>query len=153
MGTMTSGQTFDTLSDLRSSIGIPNVQVFLLGLNSVTDNNGGMYRWDSTSVVADDGFKTIQVSGVSTGRWIKIGNNDMVRGTSTFSSISLTTAYVITHGLSFTPISVYIQAKSPNAAVNSWISALNATNFTVNFTSVPLLGTNNITIDWTAYKI
>jgi len=68
------------------------------------------------------------------------------------SGLALQTAYVINHGLPFTPLQVYIQARSSNAAVPSWVSAINSTSFTVNFASVPILGTNNIIIDWLVIK-
>jgi len=153
MGTSTASQTFDTLSDLRSSTGIPNVQALLLGLNGIADDNGGMYRWDALNTSIDDGFKVVQVAGVATGRWMRVGNSNTVRGTVTFSALSLTSSYMIAHGIGFIPAQVYIQAKSPNAAVNSWVNNINATTFTVNFASVPVLGTNNITIDWQAFKV
>lgn len=150
--TNTASQTFDTLSDLRASTGVPNVQVLLLGLNAIADDNGGMYRWDPTNVGIDDGFKIVQVAGVATGRWMRVGNSNTVKGNVTFSATVLTTAYTVNHGLTFTPAQVYIQAGSANAAVPSWVSNINATSFTVNFASVPVLGTNNITIDWLVIK-
>lgn len=150
--TNTASQTFDTLSDLRASTGVPNVQVLLLGLNAIADDNGGMYRWDPISTAIDDGFKIVQVAGVATGRWMRVGNSNTVKGSNTLSGLALQSAYVINHGLSFIPAQVYIQARSANAAVPSWISNINATSFTVNFASIPLVGTNNIVIDWLVIK-
>lgn len=153
MATIATGQTFDTISDLRGSAGQDRVQAQVLGLTSVTDDNGGMYRWDAASTANDDGMKVVQATGVATGRWMRVGNSNTIKGTTTFSATLLTTAYTVTHGLPFTPAQVYIQAKSANAAVPSWISAINPTTFTVNFASVPVLGTNNISIDWLVIKI
>lgn len=73
-------------------------------------------------------------------------------GSSTVSGTLLQTAYVITHGLSYTPSSVYIQPKSANAAALSWVTNITSTNFTITFLSVPILGTNNISFNWVAYK-
>lgn len=152
MGTNVASQSFDTLADLKLQTGIANVQVLLLGLSAMTDGNGGMYRWDSASVETDDGFTIVQVTGVTTGRWKRVGNSNTVKGSNTLSGLVLQTAYVINHGLPFTPLQVYIQARSANAAVPSWVSSINSTSFTVNFSSVPILGTNNLTIDWLVIK-
>lgn len=74
------------------------------------------------------------------------------KGTSTFSGISLQTSYVITHGLGWTPSSVFVQPTSLNAAVLSYVSAITSTNFTITFISAPVIGTNNISFYWVAYK-
>lgn len=152
MGTTVASQSFDTLADLRLQTGMANVQVLLMGLSNMNDNNGGMYRWDASSTDTDDGFTIVQVTGVTTGRWKRVGNSNTVKGTNTLSGLALQTAYVINHGLPFTPLQVYIQPRSANAAVPSWISAINSTSFTVNFASIPVIGTNNITIDWLVIK-
>lgn len=145
-------QSFDTVVDLRAVAGSPDVQVLLLGLTSKTDSNGGTYTWDSTSILPDDGFRTLQVTGVTTGRWVRLGNSNTVKSQSTVSGAALTTAYTVNHGLPFIPVQVYIQPRSSNAAVPSWVSNINATSFTVNFASVPILGTNNIVFDWLVIK-
>lgn len=147
-----ASQSFNLLSDLKTCVGTQDVQVLLLGLTSMYDNNGGTYTWDISSTATDDGFKTIQVTGVTTGRWLRVGNSNTVKSTSTVSGAALTTAYIINHGLPFTPAQVYIQPRSSNAAVPSWISSINSTSFTVNFASIPILGTNNITFDWLVIK-
>lgn len=145
---------FETVSDLRLQAGTGNVPVVLLGLSSVTDNNGGNYMWNPTSTVADDGFKTIQVTGVSTGRWVRLINSNTLKGSSVFSSVSLQTAYNISFGTTFPfiPAMVLVQAYSPNAGVSSWVSNVTTTGFTVNFASVPLLGTLNLTVYWLVIK-
>ena len=38
---------------------------------NVGDDTSAIYRWDSTSVTADDGLLTIAPSDGSVGRWIK----------------------------------------------------------------------------------
>lgn len=73
-------------------------------------------------------------------------------GSATVSGTALQTAYVITHSLGYTPTSISIQAKSANASVLSYISAITSTTFTITFISVPILGTNNISFYWVAYK-
>lgn len=74
------------------------------------------------------------------------------KGTATISGVSLQTAYVITHGLSYTPSQVYIQSTTLAGAALNYITAINGTTFTVNFAIAPSIGTNNIMFYWTAYK-
>ena len=63
--------TVETISDLKSYTG-PEDAVIVQGYNTVGDGGGGEFYWDSTSTAtADDGI-TIQATGVSTGRWIRI---------------------------------------------------------------------------------
>jgi len=147
-----ASKSFGTITDLRSQAGVNNVQVLLQGLSVSGDGNGGVYSWNATSTDADDGFITIKVTSVATGRWKRMANSNTIKGTITFSATVLTTAYNVTHGLNFTPSQVYIQARSSNAAVPSWVSVIDATKFVVNFASVPILGTNNITIDYLIIK-
>lgn len=150
---LTSQTSFATvLNDLKTRVGTTGVQVLVSGLSTVNDNNGGTYMWDATSTTADNGFTVIQVTGVTTGRWLRVGNSNTVKSQSTVSGAALQTAYTINHGLPFTPVQVYIQPRSANAAVPSWVSNINATSFTVNFASVPVLGTNNLVFDWLVIK-
>lgn len=149
----TATTSFSTAADLRLQAGTPNVQVLLQSLMTIGDGNGGIYTWNSTSTDADDNFATIKVTNVTNGRWKKMPNSNTIKGTITFSATVLTTAYNVNHGLPFTPNQVYIQARSPNAAVPSWVSVIDATKFVVNFASVPILGTNNITIDYLIIKL
>ena len=45
---------------------------FAEGLSSEGDSGSGHYYWNETSTLADDGFNVLQVTGVATGRWIRI---------------------------------------------------------------------------------
>lgn len=146
--------TFNTLTDLRGSAGTANVLSTINGLSSVGDGNGGTYMWNAASTATDDGFITIQVTGVSTGRWIRIGNGNTIKGTYTFSGITLQTAYTVSYGsaLPYTPVQIIIQPMSANAAALSYISNITNTGFTVNFITAPVIGTNNITFSWLAIK-
>jgi len=150
--TPVASKSFGTISDLRSQSGSSNTQVLLQGLNTINDGNGGIYMWDDLSTATDDGLSVIKVASVTTGRWLKMPNSNTIKGNVTFSSAVLQTAYVVNHGLSFAPNQIYIQARSANAAVPSWVSNITSTSFTVNFASVPILGTNNITIDYLIIK-
>lgn len=146
--------SFGTLADLRNQQGTANVQVLLNGLVSINDGNGGTYMWSPTSIDADDGFITVKVASVNTGRWKRIGNGNTLKGTKTLSGGALQTAYNVTYDtpLPFTPLTIIVNPRSANAAVPSWVSAITNTGFTINFSSVPILGTNNIVIDFIVVK-
>lgn len=66
----------DTPIDLRSVAGTIGSQIQVFGLASAADNKGVIFRWDSTSTATDDGVSTIQVTGVTTGRWLAMDNLD-----------------------------------------------------------------------------
>jgi hypothetical protein len=44
------------------------------GVTTQGDGRGGTFWWDATSVLPDDGISVIQVTGVATGRWVKISD-------------------------------------------------------------------------------
>lgn len=146
--------TFGTVADLRAQAGSANVQVLLNGLTTIGDNNGGTYMWNATSTATDDGFIIIQATGVNPGRWVRLVNANTIKGTKTLSGTILQTAYVISYDnpLPSIPAMVIIQAYSANAAVPSWVSNVTTTGFTANFSSVPVLGTNNLTITYLIIK-
>lgn len=150
--TTVASKSFGTIADLRAQAGTDNVQVLVQGLSAIGDQNGGVYFWMASSVDPDDGFVTIKVTSVTTGRWKRMPNANTIKGNITFSATALTTSYTVNHGLPFTPLQVYIQPRSANAAVPSWVSVIDGTKFIVNFASVPILGTNNITIDYLIIK-
>lgn len=74
------------------------------------------------------------------------------KGTATVSGTLLQTQYTITHGLSYTPSSVFIQAKSSNASALSFVDNITSTTFRITFLSVPIIGTNNISFNWISYR-
>lgn len=143
-----------TLSDLRTAQPQTNEVITIMGISSATDGNGGSYAWNSTSTATDDGFITVQVTGITTGRWLRVASGNTLKGTVTLSGTALQTAYPITFPATMpvVPAIVIIQAYSSNAAVPSWVSSVTASGFTANFSSVPILGTNNITINYLIIK-
>ena len=145
---------FSTLSDLRAQGGTPNLLSTLNGLNAVGDGNGGVYMWNDASTATDDGFITIKVANITTGRWIRQLNSNTIKAFKTLSGAALQTAYNITYDtpLPAAPALIIIQAYSANAAVPSWVSNVTSTGFTANFSSVPILGTNNITVGYLIIK-
>lgn len=147
--------TFGTVTDLRAQAGTSGTLAVLNGLNALNDGNGGTYMWDAASTTTDDGFVTVKVTSVATGRWKRIGNGNTIKGTVTTSGAALQTAYTVNYqsgALPFVPITVIVNPRSANAAVPSWISSITNTGFTINFASVPILGTNNIVFDYIVVK-
>jgi len=146
--------SFSTLSDLRSQGSTPNSIALLNGLSTIGDGNGGTYMWNATSTATDDGFITVKVNNITTGRWIRLVNSNTIKGTKILSGAVLQTAYTIPfdNTLPAIPAMVIIQAYSSNAAVPSWVSNVTTTGFTANFASVPVLGTNNIEIRYLIIK-
>lgn len=150
-----TSQTFNTaLGDMKANIGTNGVQVSVNGLLTVGDDNPGFYRWDAASTVVDDGFKVISVSGVSIGRWTRVGNSNTIKLSGTLSGTALQTAYVVTYGttLPFTPITVIPIPRSAAAAQPSWITNITTTGFTINFSTVPIIGTLNLVLDYVVVK-
>lgn len=150
-----ASKQFGTISDLRAQSGSENTQVDVLGLNSPTDKNGGKFYWNPLSTATDDGLTVIQTGSVNPGRWIRMLNNNTIKGTKTLSGTLLQTAYPIAFDetLPMAPAMVIIQAYSANAAVPSWVSNVTNTGFTANFASVPVVGTNNIVITYLIIKL
>jgi len=147
--------SLSTVSDLRLQTPQNSQMVQLLGLTSINDTNGGTYYWNSASTASDNGFITIQVTGISTGRWVRLGNGNTIKGTATFSGVSLTTSYTVPYQqgtLPFVPISVIVTPRSANAAALSYISNITNTGFTIVFLTIPVLGTNNIVFDYVVIK-
>lgn len=140
---------FNTRTDMRLQAATANTQALLNGLVTMGDNNGGNYMWDATNTSADDGFLVLAVNNVATGRWVRLGNSNTIKFQRTLNGILLTTAYTVPFPMTlpYTPITVLVQPRSANAAVPSWVSDITTTGFTVNFSSVPVVGTNNIIID------
>lgn len=81
-----------------------------------------------------------------------LNNNIVSKGSATVSGTLLQTQYTISYSPGFTPSAVTIQPKSANAAALSWIDNVTSSSFRVTFISVPVLGTNNISFYWFAYK-
>lgn len=73
-------------------------------------------------------------------------------GSSTFNGVTLTTQYTITHSLGFTPSKIFIQPKSTNASALSYVDNITSTTFRITFLTIPVIGTNNISFDWVAYR-
>jgi len=149
--------TYGTIADLRMQSGFPVAMVNVSGLITVNDGNGGSYYWEPSSTATDDGFITIKAAATETGRWIRTGNSNTLKGTTTLSGAALTTTYNVSFGvtLPFVPRTVIYTPRTQAAAQVSWIpitGGITNTGFTISYLTVPILGTNNMLIDWVAIK-
>lgn len=70
--------TVNTVAELRNLKGKSNVKASVLGYYEIGDGGEGSYYWDSTSTLADNGGSVIQVTGVSTGRWVAIFKDNII---------------------------------------------------------------------------
>lgn len=135
--------SMSTVSDLRTLSPQASQMVLLLGLSAVNDGNGGTYYWSAASTATDDGFITVQVTGVTTGRWLRLGNSNTLKGSVSFSAVALQSTYTVPFGQTFPfiPKTVIFIATSANAGLGYSIGTKTASSFVIAFNSVPLLGT------------
>ena len=150
-----ASKQFATVTDMRLQGAVSGTIVNLSGLATANDRNGGNYYWNASSTANDDGISVVKVTAITTGRWLKMTNDNTIKGAATFNGTALQTAYAISYGqtLPFIPAMIVVQPYSANAAVPSWVSNVTTTGFTVNFASVPVVGTNNISITYLIIKL
>lgn len=68
-----ASRQINTLAELRTVVGrYTNDMIGLERHTAGYNRGGGPFIWDGASVVADDGVTTIAVTGVPTGRWIRL---------------------------------------------------------------------------------
>lgn len=69
----------ENIAELKTFAGTTNDEfVSTKGYYSPGDGGGATYRWNSLSTAVDDGGSVIQVTGVATGRWIAVFDNNLV---------------------------------------------------------------------------
>lgn len=74
--TKITGLTVNNVAALKLKTGVYNGQLAsLLGYYNYADGGEGNFYWNSTSTATDNGGTIIQVTGVSTGRWIRLYND------------------------------------------------------------------------------
>lgn len=62
----------ESISELRTIIGYHNgANIFLKSYHDGKNKGGGIFRWESTSILDDDGGCIIKPSGVISGRWVR----------------------------------------------------------------------------------
>ena len=65
-------QSIPLVADLRTQNRNIGTIYLATGLVTEGDTGGGIYFWNPASTNADDGFYYLQVTGVATGRWVRI---------------------------------------------------------------------------------
>jgi hypothetical protein len=70
-------KTVDTIAELKALKGVVNTaaRVNVLGGVAAGDGKGGLFFWADTSTRVADDIDCVQVSGVTTGRYIRIQSN------------------------------------------------------------------------------
>jgi hypothetical protein len=64
------------ITELKTKIGRYNQKVTVLGYFTPNDGGGGQFYWNKTSTTTADDAMVVQVTGVTTGRWIRIVQDD-----------------------------------------------------------------------------
>lgn len=64
-----------TMADLAGMEGTEGQMVHLLGYHVAGDKGGGLFGWDEASVAPHDGGMVVAVTGVVTGRWVRMADD------------------------------------------------------------------------------
>lgn len=67
-----------SIGDLRTLSPQAPEMATLLGSATPTDGNGANYYWNSTSTATDDGYNVVAVTGITTGRWLRMGTGQTI---------------------------------------------------------------------------
>jgi len=68
-------RVFDSVSALALVQGEDRSTAIVLGYDAPNDGGGGQFYWNATSVLPPDGAMVLQVTGVASGRWLRITEN------------------------------------------------------------------------------
>jgi hypothetical protein len=93
-------QTCNTVSDLRSFVGITGLQVFVRGLTNPGDGGQGPFYWNGSVVATDDGVNTIVPASAASGAWLRLALDVIVPVT----ALVTTSGTTIAVGASYVPI-------------------------------------------------
>ena len=72
------------------------------------------------------------------------------KGEGIFTGDATATDFVVTHGMGVIPTNVQLTGSSAAGAAAKWVSAKDATTFTVKFTTAPAAGASNTKFFWRA---
>lgn len=62
-----------TVTTARGFIGAEGMEMYLKGFTATNDGGQGLFYWNDSSTATDDaGLTTIEPSGATTGRWIRM---------------------------------------------------------------------------------
>lgn len=67
----------NNIAELKTRKGTSNINVEVLGYYTSGDGGGGSFYWDNISTETDNGGTIIQVTGLTTGRWKRIYDNEI----------------------------------------------------------------------------
>ena len=97
-GLNTFVQSADSMSDLRSFVGVQGVQVYVRGTSTPGDGGQGNFFWNVNGTAADDnGVTTVVPSGSGSGIWTRLTNQQPgVRQTGTPTAGTTTNTASIT---------------------------------------------------------
>jgi len=62
----------ETSTDLTARVPGIKDTVYLLGVSSINDGNGGLFYWDATSTATPDGIDTFQLDVGGVGRYLRV---------------------------------------------------------------------------------
>lgn len=65
-------QTCDTISQLRSFVGLTGIQVFVRGGTAIADGQQGVFYWNAAATGPDNGTSIIVPVGSARGAWIRL---------------------------------------------------------------------------------
>lgn len=115
------------------------------GRVTVGDGFGGLFGWDATSVAADDNNNTLAITGVNTGRWVRISTS----GTGSALTITQTVATTNARGLKKLEGGTGVETQTRDV-INAAIDEFEHTPRPINARAAPYLATGNGTTDDTA---
>lgn len=146
-------KVMNTKTDIQLHNAVNGAVVLLRGLTVEDDGQGGFFQWDATSITAPDGVNVFAVTGVVTGRWLRM--NVYAGSTGTVTSVATNNGTGITGGTITTTGTLAIDTGSvisTKANVNSKTITINAgSNITISQAATQNLGTPPVyTINATA---
>jgi hypothetical protein len=125
---------------LDSSNTVTTPSFILVDGGSATSARAWLRGEDTTGI-------TVLSANLGAGSYFDFGFSDF--GAATFSGTGAQTAFVIAHGLGFTPSRFSVTPRTSAASGAQSVTA-DATNLTVTYTVAPVLGSGNVILGWQA---
>lgn len=98
-------QSCDTISQLRSFIGVPGIQVYVRGFTVPGDGGQGDFWWDANGTGPDNGIDVVVPTGTASGAWVRLNLSpyDIAINFPGVLANSQTFRYTATRDLTFAP--------------------------------------------------
>jgi len=119
------------------------------GNYGICEYNDADYNTIANNTFLNQAVAPVSLVGANTTCRRNIGYKTESSGVATFSGDGVTTSFSWAHGLVSTPNVILVTPKSADAAITHSASA-DAANITIEFTSAPAAGTNNVVLAWYA---